>query len=87
MHCIKSRQQPSCSVFYHGNADVPIVLSLLSLKLGRAIRFDPVKEEIIGDSEAVEIESLTPHLSDCVCAQVKRVGIRIVRLSTSGTVA
>jgi hypothetical protein len=35
--------------------DVPIVLSLLSLKLGRSIRFDPVKERIVGDSEAAKL--------------------------------
>lgn len=44
--CIKSRQQPSCSVFYHTCVDVPLVLSLLSLKLGRRIKFDPVAEKI-----------------------------------------
>jgi len=55
LDCIKSRQQPSCSVFYHVKVDVPIVLSLLSLKLGRSIRFDPIKEEIIGDSEAAHM--------------------------------
>jgi hypothetical protein len=42
-------------VFYHVKVDVPIVLSLLSLKLGRSIRFDPIKEEIIGDSEAAHM--------------------------------
>lgn len=52
LDCVKSRCQPSCSVFYHVHVDVPIVLSLLSLKLGRSIRFDPVRERIVGDSEA-----------------------------------
>jgi hypothetical protein len=55
LNCIKSRQQPSCSVFYHTRVDVPIVLSLLSLKLGRSIRFDPVKEWIVGDAEAAKL--------------------------------
>jgi hypothetical protein len=31
------------------------VLSLLSLKLGRAIRFDPATERIVGDREAAEL--------------------------------
>jgi hypothetical protein len=35
--------------------DVSIVLSLLSLKLGRSIRFDPVKETIVGDREAARL--------------------------------
>lgn len=52
LDCIKSRQQPSCSVFYHVKVDVPIVLSLLSLKLGRSIQFDPATEQIVGDPAA-----------------------------------
>lgn len=55
LDCIKSRQQPSCSVFYHTRIDVPIVLSLLSLKLGRSIRFDPATEKIVGDPEAAKM--------------------------------
>lgn len=52
LDCIQSRRQPSCSVFYHLRVDVPIVLSLLSLKLGRSIRFDPATEQIVGDRDA-----------------------------------
>jgi predicted dehydrogenase len=52
LDCIKSRRQPSCSVFYHTRIDVPIVLSLLSLQLGRSIQFDPATEKIVGDPEA-----------------------------------
>ena len=55
LDCVKSRRQPSCSVFYHVHVDVPIALSLLSLKLGRSIRFDPATEKIIGDSEAARL--------------------------------
>jgi predicted dehydrogenase len=55
LDCIKSRQQPSCHPGYHVRVDVPIVLSLLSLKLGRTIRFDPKTEKIIGDSEAAKL--------------------------------
>lgn len=55
LNCIKSREQPSCSVFYHVKVDVPIVLSLLSLKLGRSIRFDPKTEKIVGDAEAAKL--------------------------------
>jgi hypothetical protein len=55
LDCIKSRRQPSCSVFYHVHVDVPIALSLLSLKLGRSIRFDPATEKIVGDSEAARL--------------------------------
>ncbi len=55
LDCIKTRQQPSASVYYHVRVDVPIVLSLLSLKLGRSIRFDPVQEWIVGDPEAARL--------------------------------
>jgi predicted dehydrogenase len=55
LDCIKSRQQPSCSVFYHVRVDVPISLSLLSLKLGRSIRLDPATEKIVGDPEAATL--------------------------------
>jgi predicted dehydrogenase len=55
LDCISSRQQPSCSVFHHVKVDVPIVLSVLSLKLGRSIRFDPQTESIVGDPEAARL--------------------------------
>ena len=34
---------------YHIKVDVPLVLSVLSLKLGRSLRFDPKTETIVGD--------------------------------------
>jgi predicted dehydrogenase len=55
LNSVKSRQQPSCCVDYHINIDVPIVLSLLSLKLGRSIRLDPVTGKILGDAEASKL--------------------------------
>jgi len=55
LDCIKSRKQPTCSVFYHVKVDVPIVLSLLSYKLGRSISFDPKTESITGDAEAARL--------------------------------
>ncbi len=55
LDCIKTRTQPSCNPNYHVKVDVPIQLSLLSLKLGRSIRFDPVKEQIVGDAEAARL--------------------------------
>jgi predicted dehydrogenase len=52
---VKSRKQPSCNPDYHVRVDVPILLSLLSLKLGRSIRFDPQREQIVGDKEATAL--------------------------------
>lgn len=55
IECIKSRQQPSCSAEYHIKVDVPIALSVLSMKLGRSIKFDPETESIVGDKEASKL--------------------------------
>jgi predicted dehydrogenase len=52
LDCIRTRQQPSCNVGYHYKLDLAITLSLLSLKLGRSIEFDPKTETIVGDAEA-----------------------------------
>jgi len=54
LDCIKTREQPSCSVFYHTRIDVPLVLANLSLRLGRTIRFDPATKQIVGDEEAAK---------------------------------
>jgi predicted dehydrogenase len=53
--CIKSRQQPSCNVEYHSRLDIAVVLSLLSLKLGRSIKFNPETLRIVGDAEAARL--------------------------------
>lgn len=55
LDAIKTRQQPSCNVFYHHNVNVPIVLGNLSLQLGRAIRLDPQTGWISGDDQAARL--------------------------------
>jgi predicted dehydrogenase len=55
LNSIRSRVQPSCSVLYHVKVDIPITLSLLSLRLGRSIRFDPDHEIILDDPEAARL--------------------------------
>jgi predicted dehydrogenase len=62
LHRVKSRPPPRCSVFYHVRVDVPVALSLLSLKLGRSIRFDPNSETIVGDPEAAQ-KAIPPYRS------------------------
>jgi predicted dehydrogenase len=52
---IRSRQQPSCHVGYHYKLDVALNLGMLSMKLGRSIRFDPATESIVGDAEAARL--------------------------------
>lgn len=55
LECIKTRKLPSCNPEYHIKVDVPIQLSVLSMKLGRSIKFDPITEKIIGDEEATRL--------------------------------
>jgi predicted dehydrogenase len=55
VECIKSRKQPSCNPGYHIKVDIPLELSILSMKLGRSIKFDPEKEQIVGDQEATKL--------------------------------
>jgi predicted dehydrogenase len=55
LDCIKSRQQPSCSVNYHYRVDMAITLANLSYRLGRSLRFDPKTERITGDAQAARM--------------------------------
>jgi predicted dehydrogenase len=53
--CVKTREDPSCSVFYHHRVNVPIVLTNLALRVGRTVRFDPKAQAITGDEEAARL--------------------------------
>ncbi len=55
LDCIRTRSQPSCSVAYHYKLDVALNLGMLSMQLGRSLRFDPQTETIIGDPEASKL--------------------------------
>jgi predicted dehydrogenase len=55
LDCIKTRQEPSCSVNYHWRVDLAIALANLSYKLGRSVRFDPTLERIVEDAEAIRL--------------------------------
>ena len=52
VNCIRSRQKPFCEVEEGHRVSVVCLLANMSLKLGRAIRWDPDKEVVIGDKEA-----------------------------------
>ena len=52
LDCIRTRKQPNCNPDYHCKIDVPICLANLSMKLGRAVRFDPAAERILDDEAA-----------------------------------
>jgi len=50
--CIKSRQRPVADVEDGHQVSVACHLANLSMKLGRGLKWDAVKEEVIGDREA-----------------------------------
>ncbi len=50
--CIRSRKDPICRVEIGHRSITVAHLGVISVRLGRPIRWDPVKEEIVGDAEA-----------------------------------
>jgi len=55
LDCVKSRQEPSCSVNYHHRVDLAITLANLSYRIGRSVHFDSASEKIIGDKRAAKL--------------------------------
>ncbi len=55
LDCIKSRQQPVSDVEGGHKTATACHLSNIALKLGRTIRWDDAKEEIVGDREAAKL--------------------------------
>jgi len=54
LDCVKSRQRPIANVVEGHRTSLICHLANISLKTGRKISWDPVKEEIIGDPEAAK---------------------------------
>lgn len=52
IRCIRSRQRPLCEVEDGHYVSVACHLANISLRLGRSVRWDPDKQEIVGDREA-----------------------------------
>jgi predicted dehydrogenase len=52
---IRSRKEAPCHVGYHSKLDMSVALAMLSLKLGRSIKFDPKTETIPNDAEAMKL--------------------------------
>jgi predicted dehydrogenase len=52
LNCIETRQKPICDVEVGHRSVSTAHLGNISMRLGRPIRWDPDKEEIIGDEEA-----------------------------------
>jgi predicted dehydrogenase len=50
--CLKDRGMPASDVFSHHRALTTCHLANIAIRLGRALKWDPVKEEIVGDPAA-----------------------------------
>jgi predicted dehydrogenase len=53
--CVKSRQTPVSDLASSQQANVPCHLANLSLKLGRTLRWDEAKQDVVGDAEASKL--------------------------------
>jgi predicted dehydrogenase len=52
LECIKSRKRPICDVAIGHRSATVCHLGNIAVRIGRKIAWDPVKEQIVGDSEA-----------------------------------
>ncbi len=50
--CVRTREQPISDVYTHHRALTTCHLANIAIRLNRKINWDPVKEQITGDSEA-----------------------------------
>jgi predicted dehydrogenase len=50
--CIKTRKEPVSDVFSHHRAMTTCHLANICIRLGRPIKWDPEKEQVVGDEEA-----------------------------------
>ena len=52
LNSIRTRQRPLCEVEDGHRVAIACHLANMSLRLGRAIQWDPEKEQVVGDKEA-----------------------------------
>ena len=52
LNCVKTRTRPICDVEIGHSSNVACLTSEISILLGRSLKWDPVKEDFIGDKEA-----------------------------------
>jgi len=52
LNSMRTRKRPLCEVEDGQRVSISCHLANMSLRLGRAIRWDPEKEQVIGDREA-----------------------------------
>jgi hypothetical protein len=50
--CVMTREQPISDVYTHHRAMTTCHLANIALRLGRKLRWDPERQQIVGDSEA-----------------------------------
>ena len=55
LDCIKSGKRPVCDIEIGHNSTAMSLLGMLSLKLGRSVRWDGAKNAILGDAEASKL--------------------------------
>jgi hypothetical protein len=55
LDCIKSRNRPFCEVEDGHRVATTCNLANMSLRLGRSIKWDPEKQEVVGDKEAASM--------------------------------
>ena len=52
LDCVKSRKAPISDLASSQRASVPCHLANLALRLGRTLRWDDAKQDVVGDPEA-----------------------------------
>ena len=57
LDCVKSRKQPASNASVVAQSHIACHAAYIAWQLGRKVRFDPVKEEFIGDDEANRLRS------------------------------
>lgn len=55
LECIKSRELPICDVAIGHRSATVCHLGMIAARIGRTIRWDPEKEQIVGDAEAARM--------------------------------
>jgi hypothetical protein len=55
--CVKSRKAPVSDLQSSQQANVPCHLANLSMRLGRTLRWDDAKQDVVGDPEASRLLS------------------------------
>ena len=52
VNCVKSRKEPVSDVFSHHRILTTCHLANIAIRMGRTLKWDPAKEEMVGDKEA-----------------------------------